>query len=99
MVDIPTERTAANSENHTTRRLKRDIMVTDEELNILRGAPSFRLALVQWASLQSNAVGFNEWQQAVSRIRPWFPDDEEAPPKGDRDYNQRIASLWNEKTA
>ena len=66
-------------------------MVTDDELEVIRGLPSFRQALVLWAS-QRNAVGYNEWQQAVSQIRPLFPEDEEAPPKGDRDYNQKVAS-------
>ena len=70
-------------------------MVTDEKLEVIRGLPSFRQALLLWAS-QRNAVGFNEWQQAVSQIRPLFPEDEEAPPKGDRDYNHKVASLWRE---
>ena len=62
-------------------------MVTDEELEIIRNQPTFYNALVWWAS-QRDAVVFNVWQQAVSQIRPLFPEDAEAPPKGDRDYNQ-----------
>ena len=70
-------------------------MVSEDELETLKGLPSFRRALMMWASKRS-AVGFNTWQQVVSQVRPFFQDDEDVPPKGDKDYTAKVSSLWKE---
>ena len=69
--------------------------VSEDELDTLKNLPSFRNALMMWAA-RRHAVGFNTWQQVVSQVRPFFQDDEDVPPKGDKDYNAKVSSLWKE---